>query len=378
MLRLCLLLCFAATLALGHPIPDIPVKAEFGKDGSARILVELDPRLFATDPDKAPYLLNQELPTGEAASALLKQAADYAASRLSFRFEPLGEVKPDFQWSLTGEQAAALALPEDKVMVTGQWKTTVPQGIGGYRVKALPVGDRSVVVVNSLNGQVVERLNVLFPGEESYLLSLAGSGATAALGESAVTGTESNSWWFVFVDMLRQGFLHVLPLGLDHILFVLGLFLLSRKWKPILLQVTAFTLAHTVTLGLATLGYVEAPGEAVEPIIAASIAVVALENIFGKGYTHWRLLITFVFGLVHGLGFAGALSELDLPPASLITGLLGFNIGVEGGQLAVIALAFVATLAVPTQHYRKFVVIPGSLMIAAMGIYWTLGRVGLI
>ena len=113
----------------------------------------------------------------------------------------------------------------------------------------------------------------------------------------------------------------------------------------------------------------------VEPIIALSIAAVALENIFHPRYTNWRLVIVFVFGLVHGLGFASALKDLDLPTTSLVVGLVGFNVGVELAQLAVIAIAFVFTswLRDP-MRYRQWVVIPGSSLIAAMGLWWAVQR----
>ena len=141
-----------------------------------------------------------------------------------------------------------------------------------------------------------------------------------------------------------------LPLGLDHILFVLGaLSFYQENGNPVLYQVSVFTVAHTITLGLATLELISAPSNVVEPIIAASIAVVALENIFFPNYRHSRLFIVFFFGLIHGLGFAGALSAFDLDPASLVIGLLGFNIGVEFGQLAVIAIVFLITFGLKTK-----------------------------
>ena len=141
-------------------------------------------------------------------------------------------------------------------------------------------------------------------------------------------------------------------------------------------QVSVFTVAHTITLGLATLELISAPSHVVEPIIAASIAVVALENIFYPNYRHSRLFIVFFFGLIHGLGFAGALSAFDLDPASLVIGLLGFNIGVEFGQLAVIAIVFLLTFWLKDDtQYRKLAVIPCSILIALMGIYWTIERV---
>lgn len=129
-------------------------------------------------------------------------------------------------------------------------------------------------------------------------------------------------------------------------------------------------------MGLATLDLISAPSHVIEPIIAASIAVVALENLFFPGYRHSRLLIVFFFGLIHGLGFAGALSAFNLDPTSLVIGLLGFNIGVEFGQLAVIAIAAGLTFWVKDKtSYRKFIVIPGSVLIAVFGLYWTIERI---
>jgi len=142
------------------------------------------------------------------------------------------------------------------------------------------------------------------------------------------------------INYIPVGFDHIVPLGLDHILFVLGLFFLSTHLGPLLWQVSAFTLAHTITLALAALGYVSIPGSIVEPLIAASIAFVAIENIASRGLSRWRPLVVFGFGLLHGLGFASVLGEFGLPPGSFVPALIGFNVGVELGQLAVIAVAF--------------------------------------
>ncbi len=112
---------------------------------------------------------------------------------------------------------------------------------------------------------------------------------------------------------LKLGYLHILPLGFDHILFVLSLFLLSPRLKPVLWQATAFTVAHSVTLGLAMYHIITPPARIVEPLIAISIVYVALENIFSPKLKPSRVAVVFLFGLVHGLGFAGALGRLGLP-----------------------------------------------------------------
>lgn len=175
---------------------------------------------------------------------------------------------------------------------------------------------------------------------------------------------------------LQQGFLHILPLGLDHILFVLSLFLLSSKLSTVIWQATAFTIAHSITLGLAVYGYIEPLPAVIEPIIALSIFFVALENILVQKLKPGRIAIIFLFGLVHGMGFAGALSGLGLPPADYMTALLTFNVGVELGQLAVILIAYllVGRWFSEKSWYRKIVVNPASAFIAFVALFWTIER----
>lgn len=173
-----------------------------------------------------------------------------------------------------------------------------------------------------------------------------------------------------------MGYEHILPEGVDHILFVLGLFLLSTRTKSLLQQVTAFTIAHSLTLALSLYGVVHLPATIVEPIIAASIAFVAIENLFTTEMKSWRLAVVFGFGLIHGLGFAAALQELGLRHSDLLTALIGFNVGVELGQLSIVALAFLLVGRFRNHpNYRKYVVIPGSLAIAAMAIFWLFQRI---
>jgi hydrogenase/urease accessory protein HupE len=173
------------------------------------------------------------------------------------------------------------------------------------------------------------------------------------------------------------GYTHILPKGLDHILFVLGIFLLSARWRSILLQVSTFTIAHSITLGLTMYGVVSLPAKIVEPMIALSIAYVAIENLVTSDLKPWRLALVFSFGLLHGMGFAGVLRDLGLPRSQFLTALLTFNVGVEAGQLSVIALAFVAVAYWRTdrESYRRFIIQPASLAIALTGLYWTVQRI---
>jgi hydrogenase/urease accessory protein HupE len=219
-------------------------------------------------------------------------------------------------------------------------------------------------------------LVLLIEGEESSVWQwLDGGNASPpfSLARAAVPPTRSE----VMRQYLKLGFTHIVPAGPDHILFVLGIFLLSRRLKPILQQVTAFTVAHTLTLALSIYGIVRLPPSIVEPLIALSIVFVAVENILTPELRPSRIALVFCFGLLHGLGFAGVLSELGLPRSEFLTALLSFNVGVEGGQLTVIAIAFLL-VGLPFRRqswYRQRVVIPASCLIAAVGLYWSVERV---
>lgn len=176
---------------------------------------------------------------------------------------------------------------------------------------------------------------------------------------------------------VKLGYQHILPLGLDHILFVLSLFLLNPQLKPILWQATAFTVAHTVTLALSMYKVINPPPGIVEPMIALSILYVALENIFSAKLKATRIGIVFLFGLVHGMGFASALGQLGLPQNSYLTSLLMFNLGVELGQITVILAAYflLAKWFGNKPYYRKYIVIPISVVISAIAAFWVVQRI---
>jgi hypothetical protein len=200
---------------------------------------------------------------------------------------------------------------------------------------------------------------------------------SSAFAHDVVLDLEQMSKTDTAVLYLKLGYKHILPLGLDHILFVLSLFLLSPKLKPVLWQSAAFTLAHSVTLGLAVYNVVKPSPRIVEPLIALSIMYVALENIFSPRLKPSRIGVVFCFGLVHGLGFAGALSGLGLPANSFLASLIMFNLGVELGQLTVILIAWflLAKWFGDKPYYRKYIVIPLSSVIALVAAYWTLQRI---
>ena len=393
---------------LAHPIPDIPVIGSFERNGSASITIEVDPRCFAEDPEEVPFLQKEAF--DKLGSQEKKELADKARSlmqkALRVRFGSEEWFFPEFRFEFLTKEHETIVLDGDIVVIRGTYERTLSRDVKSYQIKAMDTAPYDLVFTNVVDGKPLRRVNVLWPDEESFVLDLAPLLAESEAGSSgegnpssskdplpgqpevSSVGTEEDSSVqnpvpeqpggisSTFFSYLRQGFVHVVPLGVDHILFVIGLFLLSRKWKPLLYQVSVFTIAHTLTLALATLGLVSLPSDVVEPIIAASIAFVALENIFVAKYRPYRLAVVFVFGLIHGLGFAGALSELNLDPGSLFAGLLGFNLGVEFGQLAVIGLALIITLGIKDPAtYRKIIVIPGSVLIAIIGAYWTIERI---
>lgn len=188
--------------------------------------------------------------------------------------------------------------------------------------------------------------------------------------------SHASDWLAVGWRYVVLGFRHIVPEGHDHELFILGLFLLNTRLRDVLWQVTAFTIAHTCTLSLAVLGLVAAPSAIIEPIIAASIAFIAIENIATQRVSPWRPAVAFFFGLVHGMGFASGLAEIGLPPEQLATAIIGFNVGVEAGHLLILFAAYL-TLGWWRQRswYRAYVAIPLSVLIAAIALVWFVERV---
>jgi len=189
--------------------------------------------------------------------------------------------------------------------------------------------------------------------------------------EATVDLDASRTGW---IDFIVMGAEHILS-GPDHLLFLLALLALAKGFWPIVRIVTGFTIAHSITLSLAALGVVNVPGSIVEPLIAATIIWVALENLVAPAQTRWRWLVAGVFGLIHGLGFASALTELGLPREAMVRALVGFNVGVELGQLAFVAVVMppLVWLAKPGRLARLPQVL--SVLVAIMGGVWLVERV---
>lgn len=179
--------------------------------------------------------------------------------------------------------------------------------------------------------------------------------------------------WFYF----KLGFTHIVPQGIDHVLFITGICLINTKLKSIIYQASAFTIAHTVALALSMKNIIVAPSPIIEPIIAMSIVFVAIENILLSELKPWRIVLVFLFGLIHGMGFASSLNEIGLPTDKFFTSIVMFNIGVEVCQILIIALIF-SLLIYPNKNkiwYRRRIVFPISIGIALISSYWTVERI---
>jgi hypothetical protein len=313
--------------------------------------------------------------------ALSGRIADYYRARLKVSADgrPAGPVQVVF-WSKDTLHAArkmdSAALEDTTYVMKLAWP--LPSGARRLILQSDLFAEFEVQAICQLslyqqNRLIMRRwlaLDDQFPVEldTASLRALSGNQAKPARNSPAST-------WGILKRFVFLGFTHIVPHGPDHILFVLGLFLFSTFLRPLFIQVTAFTLAHSITLGLSMLGVLSLPTRIVEPLIALSIAVVALENIFFRKLRPSRWMIVFTFGLVHGLGFAGVLKGLGLVQTQFLATLVGFNAGVELGQLTVIAGAAVLTAWMwKRPWYFHRVVMPASGLIAAVGLFWAVQR----
>ncbi len=254
-----------------------------------------------------------------------------------------------------------------------------PESLDDYKISLRTTGDfpseakEIAIQFSPLLGDIV--LHVVRPEQE--MLSRNSLSRNYQIAQSLSNVTPSA--FKVTSDYLYQGFIHILPKGLDHILFVIALLLFAKRKSSLIWQISAFTLAHTITLALGVYGVISLPSDIVEPLTALSIVYVGLENIYrakSNSVSHSRLPVIFAFGLLHGLGFASVLADVGLPPSQYILSLVAFNIGVELGQLTVIAIAFLCLLAFRTKSwYQTRLVLALNIAIAVIATYWFIERI---
>ena len=184
-----------------------------------------------------------------------------------------------------------------------------------------------------------------------------------------------------FTKFFVLGIQHIIPKGLDHILFIFGLFLFSSSLNKLIKQITIFTIAHSITLIFVSLSLIKINPQIVEPIIALSIVYVGLENIF-KNYIkeYMRYVVILFFGLLHGLGFALVLSDIGFRSSKLFINLISFNIGIEVAQISIILFLYllIAIKFANNKYYRIAFQIPSSILIASIGLYWFIERIGIL
>jgi len=348
-------LSFMANSALAHDLERTQVSITFAGDGSFIVDVANDPnwlllRLdrFASEPARA----------GVGRDARLRELEPAFIDRIVL-FVDSHEIRPDTARYLPPRQQ----LPSDNLapLATYRLRGRMSPGARSLRWYYGLVIDPYPLTIRRVDGRTITE----------WVQGNAWSDTLDLTNQfRPVSGID------VALEYLKLGYTHILPKGTDHILFVLGLFLLTMRIRPILMQVTTFTIAHSITLGLSMYGFVSLPSRVVEPLIALSIAYVAVENLITHELKPWRLALVFSFGLLHGMGFAGVLKELGLPRSEFLTALLTFNLGVEGGQLTVIAIACLCVMWFRRQDwYHQRIVMPASMVIATIGVYWTIARV---
>lgn len=380
--RLCiaaaaLVIALTAASARAHDVNLTEVEVTFRDDGTyeARMRYDVDAYLIGVRPEhitEADLKALRALTPGRRAERE-KELRDMLGRRVRIRFDGV-RVEPQVAFVPSGlpiarptSQAATQTSRSSDVAGHASRVETIIALTGKVPVDAASFdywASRSFGTIVLMAGRETggRSHEIIEPGAGSKRIDLRTAPTPASRGAIA--------WQYLVL-----GFEHILPLGLDHILFVVGLFLLSTRWRPLLWQVSAFTVAHTLTLALSMLDVVRLSSDIVEPLIALSIAYVAIENLCTTRLHVWRPAIVFGFGLLHGLGFAGVLSELGLPDGRFATALVSFNVGVEMGQLAVIALWFVAVgWCRRADWYRRRVVVPASCLIAATGLFWTVER----
>jgi hydrogenase/urease accessory protein HupE len=355
LLTVCALLLSAATVR-AHELGTtrVSVLLQGGKTYDIEIVTDAASLVEKLDPSRAEPSPADASP--DRLQSLLTRSDETFRQRVKLAFDA-SDVHPAIVYAVS-PGADAVSSPMATIRLTGQ----IPPGAGHFTWSYAWTFASYALTVRSAAAE----------NPATQWLEGAQTSAPFALTAPAPPVNRLSTAW----RYLALGFTHIVPGGLDHVLFVLGIYLLSGRARSVLWQVSAFTVAHSITLGLSMYGIVAVSPRIVEPLIALSIAYVAIENIFLSELKSWRVALVFCFGLLHGMGFAGALKELGLPRSEFVTALVTFNVGVEAGQLAVIGTAFmlVGWSCAHRAWYRSRIVVPASMLIACTAVYWTLQR----
>ena len=278
--------------------------------------------------------------------------------------------------------------------------TPVPLGLQSVTVESVPdlrLSRDTVLVLDAPAPPAATAETQLItvawdPALGGLLIRQAGRGSDPAYTDFLMGGGVSTGFalsteivptiWEVVIKYIHSGIIHIVPAGLDHILFVIGLLAYGLSGRHLVFQVSLFTAAHTLTLGMASVGLIVVSGDIVEPLIALSIAWIGIENIRRKSdrFHPSRAVVVFAFGLLHGLGFASVLSDFGLPAGAFVLGLLSFNVGVEIGQLIIVVpICLILKAMKPGKEiFRRRFQWPVSAIITGIGLFWVAERTGLI
>ena len=338
--------------------------------GRLSITIDLNAELFLAGLDASLVRDTDDAPQGKDYDALRALTADQLAQKFTDQW-------PDFEKALDGlADNRPLSFQLDAIEVEDNPAVTLPRSSKIQISAPLEPSDANVRFGwnATLGPLVIRQQSQTEKLENLYTAYLEPGVISAPIKRQGVT---VQPVLMTMLDYAKIGFVHIVPKGLDHILFVLGLFFYAARWRPLLGQVTLFTLAHTTTLMLASTGHIVVSPNLVEPLIAASIIYVAFENLRSERLHAGRLLVIFAFGLLHGLGFASVLGDIGLADGQFMVSLISFNIGVELGQLAVLVPAFLlfGVAAGNALWYRRLISIPSSYLIGAIGMWMLITRV---
>ena len=359
------LLTLSPLVVQAHPLSFTETTLTLNVDGTFQVdlICDLDALALGVPQDADDAALSATL-NGLSApelSSLTERLRQLFLRRVRVRFdgnpEPFDVTFPDYGTSRATESAIPTVLG-----LTARLSGTVPTGSLEVEFFASrSFSDVHLTIIDQTRDVSVQ--SILERGAISDPFQL-----TA---DSALTPSRAGTWQY-----FRLGFVHILPEGTDHILFVLGIFFLSLRIRILIWQVTAFTVSHAVTLALGAAEVVALPPQFVEPLISLSIVWIAVENIRTPQLSRWRTTVVFLFGLVHGLGFASALNELGLPNNDRLFAILTFNAGIEAGQLMILGLALATVGWFKSRTwYRHRVAIPASVVIGVIGLVWTVEQV---
>ena len=355
---------------MGHLLNMTEVQAVIGIDERIEVSVRIDlSKEFETTEAYFAFSKNDPQEAQASQIQLWSLLADSIDIQVNFRRVPLliDSVEPPNGVSLKDFENP-FVWPRTVVNLNGQ----LPAGGGVMQITFLPEMNFEEPIAlsmrSSINGKSKSRW--LVASQSSPVFIFADNETVDVLSE-----TKDADRIEALLNYLWLGFKHILPGGFDHLLFVLGIFLATRTLRPLLLQISIFTIAHTITLGLAAYRIIEPPSQFVEILIAVSILWIGVENLIRSKQTKIRLWLIGGFGLLHGMGFAGALAGLELPRTDFLLGLLGFNLGVELGQLSFIIVLLLAIGWFRNRAwYSKRIMVPASLGIALTALVWIFQR----